>query len=249
MLRSGASLRDHWRFVLLEPEPDNYTYPIANEDGLVQWVSEVAACDAAEAAKNVAEPSRDRVLSERLLRATEGHWLWTKRSPDFGKRLGWYALARALKPKLVIEVGVHDGLGSLLLLRAVERNGTEGHPGRLVSFDVNPAAGWLVRSHPAWDLKFESSSEGLPRLLSEINLVDLCIYDGWHSYQAERTDFERIVQHLGPNGVLLSDDAQVTNALAETATAHDLDYFAFQEIPVDHFYPGAVLGAARSRRT
>jgi hypothetical protein len=74
---SGASLRRDWRFVLVDLEPDNFTYQITNES--------------------------------RLRGATAGRSLWTKPSPSFGKRLGWHALARAIRPELTIETGAHDG--------------------------------------------------------------------------------------------------------------------------------------------
>jgi predicted O-methyltransferase YrrM len=150
-----------------------------------------------------------------------------------------------MRPSLIIETGVHDGLGSLLLLRALQRNVEEGHPGRLVSFDVNPRAGWLVGSDPLWELRIESSEQGLPEVLQASGSVDMFIYDGWHSYEDERRDLDTAAAHLGVDGVLLSDDAQVTQALAHVCRERGLAYFEFQEMPIGHFYPGAVLAAGR----
>lgn len=240
-----AKLIRNLPFVLLDPEPDNYTYPIANPEDLARWVATVARCDLRSADQLVAEPAGDGVLLERLRDATAGRWLWTKPSPAFGKRLGWYALARAMRSPLIVETGVHDGLGSLLLLRALERNTAEGHPGRLISFDVNPRAGWLVASDPQWELRIQSSREGLPKVLERDGAPDLFIYDGWHSYEDERGDLELAAHSLGPDGILLSDDAQVTRALADVCAEGGLEYFEFQELPIGHFYPGAVLGAGR----
>jgi hypothetical protein len=232
-------------FVLLDPEPDNFTYPIANEGDLAPWVGTVARCDQQLAGRLVAEPAADPVLRARLRDATTGRWLWIKRSPVFGKRLGWYALVRVMRPALIIETGVHDGLGSMILLRALERNLQEGHPGRLISFDVNPTAGWLVGSDPLWELRIQPSREGMPQVLDQTGEVGIFIYDGWHSYDDERRDLELAADHLAADGILLSDDAQVTHALADLCRERGLAYFEFQEIPVGHFYPGAVLGAGR----
>lgn len=242
---SNASLGRHWRFVLLSPEPHNFTFEIANLGELARWAAAVTdlAPDRAQAVLD--EASGDAVLAARVRAATSGHWWWSTRAPAFGKRLGWYALARLLRPRLVVEVGVDDGLGSLVLLRALERNEHEGHPGRLVSFDVNPAAGWLVGRHPLWDLRIESSSDGLPGLLERDGDLDLFIYDGWHSYEAERADLAAVFPRLGPDGVLVSDDSQVTQALPEFCVQHGLELFEFHEIPVEHFHPGAVLAAGR----
>jgi predicted O-methyltransferase YrrM len=243
--QNRAKITRNLPFVILDPEPDNFTYPIANEDELGPWVATVARCEPQLAARLIAEPAADVVLRERLRNATTRRWLWTKRSPAFGKRLGWYALVRALRPALIIETGVHDGLGSMLLLRALEHNRADGHPGRLISFDVNPSAGRLVGSDRLWDLRIQSSREGLPRVLEQAGEVGMFIYDGWHSYEDERRDLELAADHLAADGILVSDDAQVTRALADVCAARGLDYFEFQEIPVRHFYPGAVLGAGR----
>jgi Methyltransferase domain len=244
--RSGARLRAHVAFVLAVPEPDNFTYEIANEAELGAWVAAVAGCPAREAAAYVAEPAADLTLARRRQIATSGRWLWTKRAPAYGKRLGWYALARALRPRLIVETGAHDGLGSLLLLRALERNATEsGVVGRLVSFDVNPTAGWLVGGHPQWELLIGSSEQQLPLVLAAGQQVDMFVYDGWHTYAAERADLQLIAPALARDGVLLSDDAQVSRALADTCRERGLSYHAFHERPVGHFHPGAVLGAGR----
>jgi predicted O-methyltransferase YrrM len=245
--RSGHRLRGHWQFVLGSPEPDNYTYPITNEAELAAWAAGVARCDEAAARALVQEPSQDVELAARLRSATAHHWLWTKRAPDFGKRLGWYALARALRPRRVIEIGAHDGLGSLLLLRALELNQLEGVPGTLVSFDVNPAAGWLVGEHPLWELRIQASDEGLAQVVSPAAPVDMLVYDGWHTFEAEYADLRVAAEHLSSDGVLVSDDAQVTRALARLSEELGFDYSEFQEIPLGHFYPGAVLAAGRPR--
>lgn len=241
--RSEARMREHLLFVLADPEPDNFTYQLANLDALVRWVDAVTGCGSATAQAYVSEPDSDAVLRHWVRAATSGRFLWTKAAPPFGKRVGWYALTRALGPRLTIETGVQDGLSSLLLLRALERNAEEGRGGRLVSFEVNPAGGWLVGRHPAWELRVESSGRGLPCLLDGGPPVDLFVYDGWHAYEAERADLLTALEHLSRRGILVSDDAQMTGALAGVCTAAGLSYHEFAERPRDHFYPGSVLGA------
>jgi predicted O-methyltransferase YrrM len=247
--RSDQPIREHWQLVLTSPEPDNYTYEIGNEPDLAMWAATVTGCELDLARAFVGEPHEDAELTARLRRATAGHWLWSKRLPPFGKRLGWYALARALRPRLVVEVGAHDGLGSLLLLRALERNAQEGSPGKLVSFDINPSSGWLVGAHPLWQLRIQSSDAGMAHALSGAGPLDLFIYDGWHTYAAESADLEVAAAHLSSEGLLVSDDAQVTRALSELCRRMGFAYFEFQELPVGHFYPGALLAAGRRQQS
>lgn len=51
---------------------------------------------------------------------------------------------RLAKPSRVIEAGIHDGIGSLVLLAALERTRGECAPGELVSTDVDDTAGRIV---------------------------------------------------------------------------------------------------------
>src|SRR5207237_437884 len=72
---------------------------------------------------------------ERRLRKRGDH----NRRVGYGRRLGWYAIARLVQPQLIVETGIHDGLGSAVLLRALQQNAAEGNDGRLLAFDIRPA--------------------------------------------------------------------------------------------------------------
>jgi hypothetical protein len=244
---SGAPLRRNLAYVLLDAEPDNFTYELANEDELEAWVSGVAAVSGDRAAAVIAEAREDPELRRRVRAAAARRWWWAKRSPPFGKRLGWYALVRLLCPALVIETGVHDGLGALLLLRALERNADDGQPGRLISFDINPAAGWMVGSHPLWELRIEPAAQGMPRLLAEGAELGLFIHDSLHTYANERAELQTAARHLAPRGVLISDNAHATTALRDTCEEFGLECFVFNERPRGHFYGGGATGAGRRR--
>lgn len=166
-----------------------------------------------------------------------------KRTPRYGRRLGWYATVRATKPRLIVETGIHDGLGSVLLLRALQRNAEDGHPGNLVSLDVKPDAGWLVGDDLAagWARVVGSSFDELERALAG-RAVDVFIHDSDHTYRCERFEFDVAVAHRAERTVLISDNAHATSALRDVAIAESARFQLFMEEPVDHFYPGAGLG-------
>src|SRR5262249_32710014 len=63
----------------------------------------------------------------------------------FGRRIGWYALVRLKKPRIVIEPGVDDGVGSCVLCAALMRNAADGHPGRYLGTEIRRDAGRLLR--------------------------------------------------------------------------------------------------------
>lgn len=243
----GGSLGANLRFVLSDPEYTNFTFELANEDQLVTWVAGTCDSPTEEIARLLEEARNDPILAARLHRATASRWWWTKRSPPFGKRLAWYALARVLKPKLIIETGVHDGLGSMLLLRALERNADEHAPGRLVSFDINARAGWLVDRHPLWELRIESSRAGLAAVLEQQGPVGIFIHDSLHTYEHERFEFELAASHLAPGGLLVTDNAHGTHALADVCQSRGLRYVEFHSASRDHFYPGEATGAGIAR--
>ncbi len=239
----GASVRANVPFILLDPEPANFTYELANEAELAAWVGEATGAAPADVARIFGELRRDQELSRRLAAATAGRRLWSKRLPSYGKRIGWYAIARLVAPSLVVETGVHDGLGSLLLLRALERNAEDGSDGRLVSFDVNPSAGWLVGSHPRWELRIQPTREGLVKVLDTGPQPDMFIHDSLHTYENELFELTTAAERLGPAGVLISDNAHGTPAFAETCDRFGLARAVFCERSRGHFYPGGAIGA------
>src|SRR3546814_8812473 len=67
----------------------------------------------------------------------------------YGRRLGWYAVVRATKPRVVVETGVDKGLGAMVLCAARLRNAEEDRPGRSFGTEINPHAGYLLQ--PPYD--------------------------------------------------------------------------------------------------
>ena len=54
----------------------------------------------------------------------------------YGRRIGWYAFTRILKPKLIIETGVDHGVGACVLTSALLRNKAEGFDGKYIGTDT-----------------------------------------------------------------------------------------------------------------
>ena len=130
-------------FVLFDPETHSYTYELANADELGPFLARATGVSAEEIADYVEEARTDPELGE-LLRQRVRWRIDCKRALPLGNRLLWYALARAVKPRVVVETGIYQGLGSLVLLRALDRNAAEGVDGRLISVDLDETSGWLV---------------------------------------------------------------------------------------------------------
>jgi predicted O-methyltransferase YrrM len=232
------------RFVFFDRETTNFTYDIENEDELMHFVADALGRPIEEVARYVGEVRDDAELRSTLTRRLHGSPMHND-TPRFGRRVGWYCLVRALKPRLIIETGTADGLGTALLARALERNAAEGEPGRLLSLDIDEHAGWLLdedlRRHA--ELIIGDSAETLPASLRGEE-VDLFIHDSAHTVEHERLELELALQHASPRLVLVSDNAHATSVLRDLARDHGLEYRFFRERPRRHFYPGAGIGLA-----
>ena len=230
------------RYLAFDRELDNFTYPIDNVGEMSTFLGDVLDVDPATVRRSVNELAGDAelVASIRKRLATR-----SDRNPTmpFGRRLGWYAIARIRRPRLIVETGVHDGLGSTALLRALERNAADGFPGELVSIDIRPSVGWLIPD----ELRARHRlviGDALANITSAAadRSIDMFIHDSDHRYEHETAEFETAFRVAAPGAVLLSDNAHASSAFADFCARRGLAYRYWHEIPRGHFYPGAGIG-------
>ena len=164
----------------------------------------------------------------------------------FGRRIGWYACVRAMKPDLVVETGVHHGVGALVIIAALMRNREEGSNGRYLGTDIDPNAGVLISgAFAGWgDVAIADSQETLSSLE---DVVDVFINDSDHSAEYEAAEYAVIAPKLASQSLVLGDNSHVTSALAEFAKSHSRPYVFFREQPDQHWYPGAGIGISPSQ--
>lgn len=159
----------------------------------------------------------------------------------FGRRIGWYALTRALKPKTIIETGVDKGLGSCVLTAALKKNKGEGYEGRYYGTDINPKAGYLLSGDYAnyGSILYGDSIESLK---AHDGMIDLFINDSDHSADYEAEEYNAIKNKLSKNAVVLGDNSHCTDKLLEFSLETNRHFVFFQEKPCEHWYPGAGIG-------
>ncbi|MGE0407217.1 MAG: class I SAM-dependent methyltransferase [Candidatus Korobacteraceae bacterium] len=232
-------------WVVASREDTNYTYSISDRNlaYLAHAVSLVTGAPYELTSDYVAEAREDERLRTHVIRAVRQS-PYRERSDarcEFGRRLGWYAFARVLKPRLIVETGVDKGHGAVLLCAALLRNAEEGSPGRYCGTDINPRAGWLLSGayKTVGEILYGDSITSLKKLGGP---VDLFINDSDHSADYEYQEYKTIEPKLSPGAVILGDNTRITEKLAVFSRETGRAFLYFQDEPEGHWYPGAGIG-------
>jgi predicted O-methyltransferase YrrM len=232
-------------------EDTNYTYHLteSNIDYLAQLLAHILQSDHATIRGYIAELEHNQVLRQHIQVgiAQSGLSRFADQDIRYGKRLGWYALVRAMKPKIVVETGVDKGLGSVVLAAALLKNKAEGFPGQFYGTDINPEAGYLLTGEyqTVGKILYGDSIETLSKMTEKI---DFFINDSDHSADYEYREYQTIKDKLSDNAIIIGDNAHVTDKLSRFSIENDRDFLYFQEQPKNHWYPGAGNGFSFIRR-
>jgi predicted O-methyltransferase YrrM len=160
-----------------------------------------------------------------------------------------FALARTIEPKVVIETGVAAGVSTAFLGAALIEN---GH-GRLYSIELPPnqvefqrqadgalfdwptlGVAWAVPPAIREGLKgrhvmvLEDVRSALPRLLEQLQSVDMFFHDDLHEPDHMLSQYELVWPYLRNGGSLISDD--VNNGWLVFARRHGMYVPALQNI-------------------
>jgi Methyltransferase domain len=230
------------RWLFTSREHTNYTYDLTmlNRNHLTWFVANVAGVDVQTARGYIDEVVSDDALRCHIADATRSssrRWL-ADPSALLGRRIGWYALVRALKPRHVVETGTDKGLGSVVLAAALLRNGF----GRLTTIDNNPASGYLISGSyaPVVDRVIGDSVSTLASLRD----VDIFLHDSDHSAEYERSEIETVANVLTSDALVMSDNSELTDELARWAEKTDRRFAYFDERPANHWFEGVGIGVA-----
>jgi predicted O-methyltransferase YrrM len=244
-------LFDLARWVFRSREVTNYTYDLTDDNKryLAAMLAEATGCGQAEIEAYFREIETDDELRAHVARV-----LGRKRDAAafadpvvrLGRRVGWYALVRATKPRVVIETGVDKGLGSCVLAAALRRNAAEGRPGRYYGTDINPSAGYLLAGPYAEHGRI-LYGDSITSLNAFAEPVDVFINDSDHSADYEADEYRTILPKLAPGAFIIGDNAHVTDRLLEFSLREGRSFLFFQEKPKDHWYPGAGIGLSFHR--
>ena len=226
-------------------EDTNYTYDLtpSNILYLAKTIAVVTNSDYKEALGYINEIQNDAALKKSIMETIAGSP--QKRYADnevrFGRRLGWYAFARILKPEIIVETGVDKGLGSVVLCAALLRNKQEGYEGRYYGTDINPNAGYFL-SGKYKEVGQILYGDSITTLSGFTDNIDLFINDSDHSAEYEYREYQTIKNRITEKTVILGDNSSITDKLAIFSNEAGRDFIYFQEVPSNHWYPGSGIG-------
>ena len=102
-----------------DEELSNFTYKIKNKNEIIHIINVLTGAGYKEIISildevNINNSNMKKVFSDKYFKRYD--------SDIFGRRLIWYAITRIIKPDIVIESGVFEGLGSALLTMGLFQN-------------------------------------------------------------------------------------------------------------------------------
>jgi len=147
-----------------------------------------------------------RQISDIVSRAATG--------PAWGRFL--YALARAARPRRVLELGTNLGISAAYLGLAMKRTKEEGGGnGHLVTLEGAPALADLSRQHldelaigDRVEVVTGRFVDTLPNVLATSGPFDLVFIDGHHEEEAAFSYASSIRSYLSPNALVILDDVE-----------------------------------------
>ena len=246
--------KKYWQILkwgITSREDTNFTYNLTpgNLRYLANTISNVTGVDYSTILKYINEVETDTVLKETILTAIKNSPL--KKIADtevrYGKRLGWYAFARVIKPKIIIETGIDKGLGSIIMCSALIRNKEEGYQGKYYGTDINPEAGYLLsgKYREVGEILFGDSIKSLSAFTENI---DLFISDSDHSAEYEYQEYLTIKKLMTEKTIILGDNSHITDKLAIFSNETNRNFLFFNEEPLNHWYPGGGIGISFNKK-
>lgn len=231
-------------------ETENYTYDLTEGNilYLAQTISVVTQIDSKKIIEYINEARNNEELKQHIRDATlkSPHKEYADLQVEFGRRLGWYAFARTLKPKIIVETGVDKGMGSVLLCSALLKNKEEGFAGQFYGTDINPESGYLLNGKYA-EVGRILYGDSIKTLSQFTEKIDLFVNDSDHSADYEYREYITIRDKISDKAVLLGDNSHTSDKLAIFSDEAKRNFLFFREEPRGHWYPGAGIGISFKR--
>ena len=120
-----------------------------------------------------------------------------------------YGSILALRPKIVVETGIANGISTNIIMKALEQTG-----GTLHSFDVDPKTSNVYKGIGNWE--FHLLRGNLKKVflqeISKLGEIDYWIHDSNHGYSWQSFEYQLATSALNIEGILVSDDVDASTA-------------------------------------
>ena len=243
----SVDLKKMSKWVFQDSEDSNFYYDLEpkNEQYLIQLISNITGVANPQVEGYLNEIKKNENLRKRIEKSLIQSGYPQDIQVRFGRRVGWYALIRILKPRVIVETGIDHGIGLSVICEALQMNRVEGFNGKYFGTDINPLAGKLT-SPEYFDFSTILYGDSITSLSKLNETIDFFINDSDHSGNYEMNEYEVIFEKLSKNAVILGDNSHVTDKLSIFSKERNRRFYFFKEEPLNHWYPGAGIGISLS---
>ena len=235
-LRYKKKFKHLLRWIFFDEELSNFTYKIKNKNEIIHIINVLTGAGYKEIISildevNINNSNMKKVFSDKYFKRYD--------SDIFGRRLIWYAITRIIKPDIVIESGVFEGLGSALLTMGLFQNFKENPKIRpkFIGIDIKLKNYYL---NPQFDkIDIELNEIDSIDFLNKFNEKKKILYisDAKHDPEFEKKEYNLISKNLIKNSIIISDNG--SEALSEFSILNNKKILCFTEQVSEHWYSGA----------
>ncbi len=230
------------KWIFFGKEITNFTYEIENQNEIIHMVKAMTNLEY-EYLKKILNETDPNNNDFKLFLSNE-YYKDFKLKNIFGRRLVWYLLVRVIKPKIVIESGVANNLGSALLIYALYKNQCEGdNSNQYIGLDIlKPTKTYFNFSKKFSRYKFlQCDSLEFLKGLSEKGKT-MYISDAKHEYDFELNEYKLIKEKMLDGSIIISDNN--SGSISEFSKKHNKNLLYFKEAPKNTWYHGATTGVS-----
>jgi hypothetical protein len=250
-LAMPVALRTCWRamvWTLRSREFSEVTYDVEPE-GLVSIAAAVATITGvahAEALAYGAELLGDDSFRSRYAQRVQATRLryTCDTSVRYGKHIIHYVIARCIRPRLVFEAGTLNGLGSLAICKALQRNAAAGHPGRLVTVDLRADRGEFLDGDEG-GLVTRLFADSVEAVRSASEPINFFIHDTTSDAEHSRLQFAALERRLADYAVV--NTSWFTQPFIDFCERNNLAFVEIADRPAAHWYSGSRYGLGKVR--
>lgn len=213
---------DHFYTARDSYKPDDMESMIGHLEGELQF--DIASEVGSETAMQIEQLLRDTKVQ--LQTDAPQHF-----ASDYAFGRLCFALARAVKPEVIVETGVSLGFSSTFLLAALDENGS----GKLHSVDLPPLGDnsdeYTGSAIPKdlkknWTLHRGTVRQMLPQVIKQqTGSISLAVFDSLHTYKTMKFELDTLSKYGKGSALVLVDDIQDNRAFAEWVSSPSVVFF------------------------